>query len=845
MSRTVRKQLFSTLESLNRGNQVLNKLLMNGKTEDAASLLVECQECAIAIGTQIDEVYGEDTESVHALEEYCELIYQLSESLNSFAQRKQYYELLCTQWKLVHETMEREIPDKLEVVFLPYKASMWDSLESVYLAAREDENCDAYVVPIPYFDKKPDGSFGEMHYEGDEYPQDIPVTAWQEYDMAKRYPDMIFIHNPYDEYNNVTSVHPYYYSKNLKKFTDTLVYIPYYSTTGGMSEGQKKCSAYYYADYIIMQAEKYRKFFDPALPQEKLLPLGTPKFDRVIRICNNPPEPPTEWINKMEGKKVYFYNTSLNGMLQNTPAFLRKMEYVFSCFAGREDACLLWRPHPLMESTFDSMRAQYKTVYEALKKYFIESNLGIYDETPDITNTIALCDAYIGDSGTSVTSLFGIAGKPLFILDNNINTRPEEDDWRGAIVKGPINGANNDWMVTQGNKLYYSPEGNYHYQYFCDLNEYSGGMYYSHVITIQGKHYVCPLSAQNILVIGEKGIEKKIELKRLIEQRWAFYGALSCEQYLFLLPNNYPEIVKYDTVTEEVTYITDFPDIFRAEVSGAKRLGGSCVKDGFLYMASPVDNRILVIQAENNAVQLLSLETSKHYGTSIIAVDGEDLWLLPYTGNVVTRWNPQTGELREYTDYPTGIQCKHPTQGYEFDDRPFSFPALYGEYVYFPPYFGNMYVKLNKQTGEMIEWKPPFEQPESVKNGYYVPGIKSYFWGHIGDIGSKIYRMFSAWDKKMYDVNLETEEYCEVEIVFDKKELKQNEAGFQENSEWLQYACEENAFNSLPDFLDGNITGNKFDKERQIKSFGTIAANHDGSCGEKIYHYMCESLARK
>ena len=32
-----------------------------------------------------------------------------------------------------------------EVVFLPYKASMWDSLESVWKAAEEDPDCVAYV----------------------------------------------------------------------------------------------------------------------------------------------------------------------------------------------------------------------------------------------------------------------------------------------------------------------------------------------------------------------------------------------------------------------------------------------------------------------------------------------------------------------------------------------------------------------------------------------------------------------------------------------------------------------------------------------------------------------------
>ena len=40
-----------------------------------------------------------------------------------------------------------------KIFFLPYKASMWDSLESVWKAAVEDkEHCEAYVVPIPYYD---------------------------------------------------------------------------------------------------------------------------------------------------------------------------------------------------------------------------------------------------------------------------------------------------------------------------------------------------------------------------------------------------------------------------------------------------------------------------------------------------------------------------------------------------------------------------------------------------------------------------------------------------------------------------------------------------------------------
>ena len=42
---------------------------------------------------------------------------------------------------------------KKNIVFLPYKASMWDSLESIWKTAYEDKSyCNTYVVPIPYAD---------------------------------------------------------------------------------------------------------------------------------------------------------------------------------------------------------------------------------------------------------------------------------------------------------------------------------------------------------------------------------------------------------------------------------------------------------------------------------------------------------------------------------------------------------------------------------------------------------------------------------------------------------------------------------------------------------------------
>lgn len=839
-----KKDILSVIDSLEKINDIIVKDLKSNISPEMETL-INCQETTIEIGNEIEKTGQKGDEIVHLLEEYCENLYLMDCSKEDINQTRKMAKKIQKQLMQIRNKVIYDLPeDKKQVVFLPYKASMWDSLESIWMAADADPDCEAYVIPIPYYDKNADGSFSREHYEGDKYPDYVPITHYNDYNFEGCHPDAIFIHNPYDQYNSVTSVHPFFYSKNLKQFTDLLVYVPYYSTSGGMSEAQSQCIAYYYADYIVIQSEKYRKFFDADLPDEKFLPLGSPKFDRVVNVCKHPPEPPEEWKEKMAGKKVYFYNTSIAGMLANTPVFLKKLEYVFRCFADREDACLLWRPHPLLESTFDSMRPEYRPVYDSLKKYFMLSGIGIYDDTPDMINTIALCDAYIGDAGTSVTSLFGIVGKPVFILNNYIDNEPEEDDWKGDVLKRLYPYGDNQWLITQGDKLYCAMDNDYKYRYCCDLSEYSYGKYYSSVVRIHGKVYACPVNAQNILVVNEREIEKKIELKQYSGLKGTFDGAIACGDYLFLIPKHYPAIVRYDTGSEEIKYLEEHLDIFTGMVQKEWRIGGYCVQNGYLFIASPKDNRLLAIQAETGEEQVLTTNAENMCGCFRLFSDGTDLWFLPYSGNVITRWNPESGEMHEYADYPEGFQCKNPILGYECEKKAFNLAAFYDDYIYLPPFWANMYIKLDKRTGKMTEWQPPFEQPDTWKNGYFLIGSKGVFvHAHAHeDADSAIYYLYSALDRRLYKINFETNECKEIERKFDLSELKKNEPGFQEYSERLQYACMENAFNSLSNFLDGKITGNQFNKDKAIRAYKKIAANNDGTSGEKIYQYIFNRL---
>ena len=174
-------------------------------------VLTQCQETAILTGNDL-ESQGESTkELVKMLEDYCELIFRISENLQDDEQKKN----LAGQVRSLLIQLHRDIVDLLpedrrEIVCLPYKASMWDSLESVWKAADADPECDAYVIPIPYFDRNADGTVKEMHYEGDLFPDYVPVTKYDAYDIGQRRPDAVFIHNPYDGANFVTSVHPFF-----------------------------------------------------------------------------------------------------------------------------------------------------------------------------------------------------------------------------------------------------------------------------------------------------------------------------------------------------------------------------------------------------------------------------------------------------------------------------------------------------------------------------------------------------------------------------------------------------------------------------------------------------------
>lgn len=451
MRRTQKEQLLEIIGSLHILHQKSREQLEKKQYEIVLGALTDCQTAAIQIGEAIESIEGEGTQAVSFLEQYCERLYQLTTQLDTVSGQKFYKKL--EEFLIKAENALTHIETRKEVVFFPYKASMWDSLESVYLAAKEDASCDAYCVPIPYYDRNADGSIGEMHYEGNEYPANIEITDYREYDPAKRHPDAIYIHNPYDEWNHVTCVPEVYFAKNLRNCTDCLVYIPYFvldeiepDDEDAIEKMKHFCllPGTLYANKVIVQSEKMRRiyinefvrqareaglsgeFTDRKCLEEKILGLGSPKFDKVISTRREQLDIPEEWhkiIDKPDGgrKKIIFYNTSISALLHGEENMIEKMKSVFEIFREAQDeVALLWRPHPLIRSTVQSMRPELWEQYSRLVEQYCSEGWGIYDDSADMDRAVILSDAYYGDR-SSVVQLYQETGKPVML--QNVDVR--------------------------------------------------------------------------------------------------------------------------------------------------------------------------------------------------------------------------------------------------------------------------------------------------------------------------------------------------------------------------------------------------------------------------------------
>ncbi|MBB6677400.1 hypothetical protein [Cohnella lubricantis] len=684
-------QVLELIKTLEEAHRELVRLHSEQETGMFVGLLADCQECAVHIGNYIEGLEGEGTSTVSKLEEYCELLYFASIEANNGGNLEDFFLQLQNQLVRIEDSVHAELrQNKIEIAFFPYKASMWDSCESVWKAAIEDPQCDAYVVPIPYFDRKQDGTLGQMNYEGDQYPDYVPVVDWREYSLEERRPDIIVTINPYDDRNLVTVVHPDYFSRRLKGYTDLLVYIPYFVSVDDVAEHFCTSSGVLLADRVIVQSDRIRETYIRTLKQferenqcvgrfgnveDKIVALGSPKFDKVIRTKREDCYVPDAWrqlIEKPDGtrKKVILYNTTISALLDGNEKVLDKLRYVFENFRKRDDVVLLWRPHPLNESTYRSMRPQLLVDYERIVEQYKCERIGIYDDTADLHRAIAISDAYYGDWG-SLVALYSCTGKPVMIQDLSVLSSPKEQ----LLPHNVHDDGQYLWFsVRDINGVFRANKETMTAEYMAGLNEAHHDHLFYDVIEAEGKLYFAPLNSDNIVAydMALNTIEKQaLQIRERPEwlnpiTRGHFRKVIQYKRQLFFVANTYPAILRYDLESREMTYYSDWLGHLEstAKKSSNYQKWNETVDFDCIFVAgkSNVGSEIVLNVVMSNELMFFDMETFTHQFFEIgraderywgVCYDGRHYWLASRTGHYVVKWEreSQTYERIELPDY--------------------------------------------------------------------------------------------------------------------------------------------------------------------------------------------------
>lgn len=417
-----------------------------GDWKNVLVLIEDCQDCAIALGEKVEQVKGENTMLVSALEKYCEDLYFIHEAIldTGSIEISTMAENLMQNYELINEYNRKEIINRREVVFVPYQASYWKAMESVWEAACRDENCDVYVIPVPFFRKEVDGALGGMYYDGSAYPDNVTICAYGTFDFGLHRPDQIFIQNPYDGYNASINIHPFYYAQNLKEYTDCLVYIPFFEMDEIADTDERgKMSLEYccmmpgvvHADVVVVQSEQMKKVYVEALTnwagedtrsvwEKKILPLGSPIEDAKIKDKEEATYP-NEWTailfdEEKNRKQVVCYGITLGALMENGEKALDKIETVLQTFKEKkEELALIWKiPGDVLYNLKKVNKKQAKRLRAIMDTYRNEG-WGILDDATKDETLALLSDAYYGDSD-KIVQCFKRYSLPVMIQNYKI-----------------------------------------------------------------------------------------------------------------------------------------------------------------------------------------------------------------------------------------------------------------------------------------------------------------------------------------------------------------------------------------------------------------------------------------
>lgn len=438
------KNLFYNLQ------EIVFDIRQNWKVEEAQSIVAKLQnmqQTAIDMGTLIEEMKGEGTQTVTQLEELCEQIYECSVVCGQPESVFSKLVNLLDKTEQIKQIMQKEILDRKEVVFLIDKAEHWQYIEWYWRKIIADEDMDVYIVPLPYYYKKYDGICYASKYEFDKIKNCMTnrlqladektlmrnhIEDYRKFDIQLHHPDQIVIQNPYDEWNQAITLPEEFYSRNLQKYTEQLVYIqPFQVEPFTKDDYREYHNMQYYctmpgvvrADAVYVPSESMRTVYIQKLTEfagghtkdiwKKKIFIAAKREDKLTEK-----EKMDSQSAKHGRKKIAFY-VQVGQTIQYGEEMLEKLESIIEIFRENKNKVeMVWISDKEHECF---LRQQNKVLAEKIddiKKKFVKENWGLhfYREEASVAEIVDMCDAYYG-STSHIALEFEVKKKPVMIMD--------------------------------------------------------------------------------------------------------------------------------------------------------------------------------------------------------------------------------------------------------------------------------------------------------------------------------------------------------------------------------------------------------------------------------------------
>lgn len=430
---------FKVLKSANEQFEKCYGILENISEEEMSNdiidgiitLLENCQNIAYEIGEFAEKEFKDPAEIIDLLNKYCDCILKVSEvfSLENIHNledclniiEKKIVEALLLQDKKIE-------PDVKKVLFVCVYADDWKYFKKYYEKYAADSNCEVSVMPIPYYMKNYNGIVTQNCFDKDLFDINLPLVDCEKYDIEKEHPDIIYIQNPYDNANYDRTIAPYFYSSNLKKYTDKLIYVTPYITGEIEAKNTRaiKMMEYYvskpavlYADEVIVSSETVKQRYAEVVSEytnvKKEAWLKKINVDKSRVEANKfLKETPQNW-ERGDNKKILLYVCSEGTLLKDSSVAINKIKNDLRTFENnREFITVIWRTDLITTNEIKSLDNNSFEQILNLISVVEKENWIVIDKKKSFTEAVMACDAFYGDGCIEANQCRAL-GKPVMI----------------------------------------------------------------------------------------------------------------------------------------------------------------------------------------------------------------------------------------------------------------------------------------------------------------------------------------------------------------------------------------------------------------------------------------------